>query len=164
MSIFMKQKQISIARGKNRGKGQSGMYTLLCFKWITNAALLYSRGNSAKCYVAAWRGGEFGEWIHVYVWLRPFAVHLKLSQHCESAITKHKIKRFLKNKFFLFLRQPVIFYSFQFNTCSDQCCHGSASLTVVCLPSLHLVVVLLLSFTWQSMHAPCQTFRQIRNP
>ena len=40
-------------------------------------------GNSAQCYVAAWMGGEFGgEWIHVYVWLSPFAVHLKLSQHC----------------------------------------------------------------------------------
>ena len=26
---------------------------------------------------------EFGgEWIHVYVQLRPFAVHLTLSQHC----------------------------------------------------------------------------------
>ena len=44
--------------------------------------------NSAQCYVAAWMGGEFGrEWIHVYVciyiyvWLGPFAVHLKLSQH-----------------------------------------------------------------------------------
>ena len=25
---------------------------------------------------------EFGgEWIHVYVWLNPFAVHLKLSQN-----------------------------------------------------------------------------------
>ena len=23
-----------------------------------------------------------GEWIHVYVWLSPFAIHLKLSQHC----------------------------------------------------------------------------------
>ena len=32
--------------------------------------------------VAAWMGGEFeGEWIHVYAWLSPFAVHLKLSQH-----------------------------------------------------------------------------------
>ena len=31
----------------------------------------------------AWMGGEFmGEEIHVYVWLSPFAVHLKLSQHC----------------------------------------------------------------------------------
>ena len=117
-------------------------------KWIT--ILLYSTGNSAQCYMAAWMGGEFGEecslvakswltllrphgsfvcgilrarildrvaisssrgyswprniyvsctdrqtlyhwatrevfggeWIHVYVWLSPFAVHLKLSQHC----------------------------------------------------------------------------------
>ena len=23
-----------------------------------------------------------GEWIHTYVWLNPFAVYLKLSQHC----------------------------------------------------------------------------------
>ena len=31
--------------------------------------------------MAAWMGGEFGaEWIHVYVWLNPSAVHLKLSQ------------------------------------------------------------------------------------
>ena len=30
-----------------------------------------------------WMGGEFGgNWIHVYVWLSPFTVHLKLSQHC----------------------------------------------------------------------------------
>ena len=28
-------------------------------------------------------GGRFGgEWMHVYVWLRPFAAHLKLPQHC----------------------------------------------------------------------------------
>ena len=32
---------------------------------------------------AAWVGGEFGgEWIHVHVWLSPFKVHVKLSQHC----------------------------------------------------------------------------------
>ena len=30
-----------------------------------------------------WMGREFGgEWTHVYVWLSPSAVHLKLSQHC----------------------------------------------------------------------------------
>ena len=28
--------------------------------------------------MAVWMGGEFGgEWIHAYVWLSPFAVHLK---------------------------------------------------------------------------------------
>ena len=42
------------------------VYTLLCLKWITNNDLLYSTGNSAQCYVAAWRGGKFGGgWIHV---------------------------------------------------------------------------------------------------
>ena len=59
------------------------MYTLLCLKWIIDKDLLCSIGNSAQCSVAAWMGGEFGgEWIHVYVWLSPFAVHLKPSQHC----------------------------------------------------------------------------------
>ena len=49
------------------------MYTL--FK-MDNTVLLYSTGNSAQCYVAAWMGGEFGgEWIHVYIWLSSFAVH-----------------------------------------------------------------------------------------
>jgi len=55
------------------------MYTLLYLKWITNKDLLYSTGNTAQCWVAAWMGGAFGgEWIHVYVWLSPFTVHLKL--------------------------------------------------------------------------------------
>ena len=59
------------------------IYTLLHFKWITNKDLLYSPGNSAQCYMADWTGGEFGgEWIHVYVWLSPFDVHPRLSQHC----------------------------------------------------------------------------------
>ena len=55
-------------------------YTLLYLKWITNQDLLYSSWKSAQCYVAAWTRGKFGEWIHVYVWLSPFDVHLKLSQ------------------------------------------------------------------------------------
>ena len=34
-----------------------------------------------KCW--SWIGEEYGgEWIPVYVWLSPFDVHLKLSQHC----------------------------------------------------------------------------------
>ena len=36
---------------------------------------------SVSCGSLGGRGiGE--EWIHVYVWLNSFAVHLKLSQHC----------------------------------------------------------------------------------
>ena len=38
--------------------------------------LVYSTGNSLS---VMWQPG----WgIHVYVWLSPFAVHLKVSQHC----------------------------------------------------------------------------------
>ena len=59
------------------------MYTLLYLKWITNKDVLYSTRNSAQRYVVAWLGREFGEeWIHVYVWLNPFAVYQKLLQHC----------------------------------------------------------------------------------
>ena len=57
------------------------MHTLLYLKWITNKDLVYSIANSHQCYMTAWMEGEFrGEWILVYVWLGPSAVHLKLSQ------------------------------------------------------------------------------------
>ena len=66
---------------------------MLYLKKITNKILLYSTGNSTQCYVATWMGGKFrGEWIHVYVWLSSFAVHLKLLQHCKSAILQNKVK------------------------------------------------------------------------
>ena len=75
-----------------QGKGLGGeivrefgidMYTVLYLNWIAIKGLLYSTENSAQCYVAAQVGEEFGgECIHVYVWLSPVAVHLKLSQHC----------------------------------------------------------------------------------
>ena len=59
------------------------MYTLLYLKWTTKGDLLFSSWSSAWCYVAAWMGGEAaGEWVHDFAWLSPFAVHLKLSQHC----------------------------------------------------------------------------------
>ena len=48
----------------------------------SNLAHLYIVGNYVQCYMATWMGEEFGgEWIHVYVWLSPFPVHLKLSQY-----------------------------------------------------------------------------------
>ena len=76
MNLFTKQKESHRLREQAhgcqaRGMGQGrvrefriNMYTLLYFKWITKKLLLYSTGNSAQCYVAAWMGGEFGgEWI-----------------------------------------------------------------------------------------------------
>ena len=51
------------------------MYTLLYLKWITNKALLYSTWHPG------WEG-NLGENEYVCVWLNPFTVHQKLSQHC----------------------------------------------------------------------------------
>ena len=71
--------------GERDREFEMDMHTLLYLKWITNKILLYSTGNSPQCYVAAWMEGDFGgEWVHVYayVFLNPFPVHLKLSQHC----------------------------------------------------------------------------------
>ena len=48
-------------------------------------SILYSTGNTAQCYLAAWMGGEFGgKWICVFVWLSSSAVHLKL--HYNSTV------------------------------------------------------------------------------
>ena len=60
--------------------------TLLYLKWITNKDLLYSRWNSAQCYVAAWMRGRFGgECARVCV-AEPLAAHLSLSQHYSSTL------------------------------------------------------------------------------
>ena len=67
------------------------IYKLLSLKWITKD-LLHSTGNSAQCNLAACVGREFGgEWIHVCIWLNPFSVQVKLSQHCLLTMKK-KVK------------------------------------------------------------------------
>ena len=33
-----------------------------------------------------------GEWIHVYMWLSPFIVHLELSQNCKLSILQYNIR------------------------------------------------------------------------
>ena len=59
------------------------MYTLLYLNRITNRDPLTAHGTLLTVNVTVWMGGEFGgEWIHVHAWLSPFAVHLKLPQHC----------------------------------------------------------------------------------
>ena len=68
---------------------------MLYLKWIVNKDLLYSTWDSAQCYLAAWMGGQFRrEWINVYIWLSPFAVHRKLSQHCLLLDTPIQNKKF----------------------------------------------------------------------
>ena len=76
-----------VARGLGWGKEEivmdfgMDMYTLLYLKWIINKDLLYSTWNSVLCISLVGRGVG-GKWIHVYLWLSPFTVHLKLPQHC----------------------------------------------------------------------------------
>ena len=60
--------------------------TLPDFQWIGDKDLPFSTGNSAQRQAAAWMGGELGgEWVHACLRLRPFTVHLKLSQRSQSA-------------------------------------------------------------------------------
>ena len=61
------------------------IYTLLYFKGITNKVLIAQRTLLNVMWKPGWEGIR-GEWIHVCVWQSPFAVHLKLSQHCSSAL------------------------------------------------------------------------------
>ena len=70
------EKNLCLSGGRDRESGMD-MDILLYLTWRTSKDLLDSTGDSAQCQVAAWMGGEFGgAWIHVYVWLSPFAVHL----------------------------------------------------------------------------------------
>lgn len=59
--------------------------------WLDNAHPLldFSRMVYLKLFIF---------WTHVYVWLSPIAVHLKLPQHCSLAVPQYKIKDSLKKK------------------------------------------------------------------
>ena len=85
------------------------MYTLLSLKWIINTVILYSTANPAQCNVAAWMGEEFeGEWIHVYVWLSPFAVprnYHNIVNWVESNI-KLKVKNYLRKRIWVYPASP----------------------------------------------------------
>ena len=69
--------------GPGRGPPSCNIHTAI-FKTNNQQRPIVAHGTlSVQWYVAAWMGGEFGgEWVHVYAWLSPFSVPLKLSQHC----------------------------------------------------------------------------------
>ena len=70
-------------RGRDSQGVRGGHVHTAVFKIENQQDLLQGTGRSAQCSVAAWVGGEFwGEGTHVCLCLSPFAVHLKLSQHC----------------------------------------------------------------------------------
>ena len=53
--------------------------TLLYLKQISNKVLLYSTGNCAQCYVAAWMGGSLGENGYMYMYVY---IYVYVSLHC----------------------------------------------------------------------------------
>ena len=56
-----------------------------------------ARGTLLSVMWQPGREGNLGEnytCMYMYVWLSPFAVHMKLSQRCFSAILQYKIKSF----------------------------------------------------------------------
>ena len=87
MSLLTKQKETHTLKKQTygcQGEGivREGHVHTAIFK-MDNKELLYSTWNSTQHYLSAWMGEGFGgEWIHVYVWLSPFTVHLTLPHHC----------------------------------------------------------------------------------
>ena len=73
---------LMVPRGKDGGRDSWGVWDGHEHTAVFN--MENQQGPAGQqCHVAAWMGGEFGgEWMHAYVWLSPFAVHQKGSQHC----------------------------------------------------------------------------------
>lgn len=69
--------ELTVAGGKNGEK----IYTLLDLKWITAGPTGIAQGTLSVMWQpdgsAVWRS-----WIDVYIWLNPFAIYLKPSEHC----------------------------------------------------------------------------------
>ena len=87
--MFLSHKLQSLSKSPQTREGRvkdfgKVMYTLLYLNWVTKKKKTFCTAHGTLLnVVTTWmRGGFGGEWIHVFVWLSPFTVHLKLSQHC----------------------------------------------------------------------------------
>ena len=74
----------------------------MCFKTVCNEVQMFAVKNRENvlcrelCLVlhGSLDGkGVWGKWINVYVWLSLYAVHLKLSQHCQLPISSVQFSR-----------------------------------------------------------------------
>ena len=83
------ENELTVAGGKGFWEGY--VHTAL-FKMDNQR----STCNSAPCHVPSWMGGVLQENGHV--WLSPFPLHLKLSQHCSLAVPQYKVFRCYKIK------------------------------------------------------------------
>ena len=95
MSIFNLENKVMVTKGERQGGEINkefgiNIYTLLYIKQIINKDLLYSTENSTQYSVITYMGKESEkEQIYVYVYLNCFAVHQKLTQHCNSNIPQY---------------------------------------------------------------------------
>ena len=94
INLFTKQKQTHKLRertygywsggeGWGGGRENQGVWDrhvlTAIFKMDNQQGPTVQHRDLCSMLCAVWMGGEFGgEWIHVYVWLSHFAVHLKL--------------------------------------------------------------------------------------
>lgn len=85
----------------------------LYLKWKTKKDPPYSAGDSAQCCTAAWMRRSAAEWIRVCVRLSHSATHLKLSQHCKSAVFQHKLKSQVTKK--NLIRPQIFLLAFSFS-------------------------------------------------
>ena len=62
---------------------------------VNNKDLLYSTGNYIHYLVINYNGKELKKYryIHIYVELNHFSVHLKLTQYCKSNILQFKERK-----------------------------------------------------------------------
>ena len=74
---------------ENTGVGSLSLLQHIFPTKESNRGLLHCR---QILYQLSYQGSPQGEWIHVYAWLSPFIVHLKLSQHYLLAKPQYKIK------------------------------------------------------------------------
>ena len=82
---------LMVTRGKDGGRDSQGVWDghghSAVFNTENQQGPAGQRRELCSMSCGSLDGEEFGaDWIHVYVWLSPFAVHLKLSQHFKSAV------------------------------------------------------------------------------
>ena len=80
MSLWLPGRKV---RGRDSSGTWDGHVYAANFKMDNQQDLLIARGIlPTVMWQPEWEGSLGVEWIHVYVWLSPFDVYLKPSQHC----------------------------------------------------------------------------------
>ena len=98
MNLFTKQKETHRLRNRlpggrdSQGVWDSDVHTAI-FKMDSQQGPIVQHMELCSMLCASLDGrGVCGRWTHTRGWPSPFAVHLKLPQHCQLAITQNKIK------------------------------------------------------------------------